>query len=245
MSGHSHARTIKHAKDITDQKRGRVFSKMARVISVAVREGGTNPETNSKLRLAIEMAHSFNMPNENIERAIKRGSGELAGEKLEEVLYEAYGPGGIAVLIEGITDNKNRALSEVKQILAQNNGKLVGEGAVQWMFERKGCITVNVKCQMSNVKTKEDLELLAIEAGAQDIYWHNNDELDIWTEIENLDKTKKILEKKEIKIDSVSADWKPKEMVAVGEKEKNACEKLFEALDESDAVQNSYSNLKD
>lgn len=243
MSGHSHARTIKHAKDITDQKRGRVFSKMARVISVAVREGGTNPETNSKLRLAIEMAHSFNMPNENIERAIKRGSGELAGEKLAEVLYEAYGPGGIAVIVEGITDNKNRALSEVKQILAQNNGKLVGEGAVQWMFERKGCVTINAKEQAPNVKSKEELELLAIEAGAQDIYWHN-DELDIYTEIENLDKIKKNLEEKGIKIDSVSADWKPKEMVAVGEKEKAACEKLFEALDESDAVQDSYSNLK-
>ena len=115
MSGHSHARTIKHQKNITDQKRGQMFSKMARVISVAVREGGPNPETNSKLRLAFEMAKEANMPKENIERAIKRASGEAEGEKLEEVLFEAYGPGGIAIIIEGITDNKNRTLEKLNK----------------------------------------------------------------------------------------------------------------------------------
>ena len=108
MSGHSHAKTIRREKNITDQKRGQMFSKMARVISVTVKEGGPNPETNSKLRLAIETARSFNMPNENIERAIKRATGEIPSEKLEEALFEAYGPGGIAIIVEGITDNKNR-----------------------------------------------------------------------------------------------------------------------------------------
>ena len=113
MSGHSHARTIKHQKTITDKKKGQIFSKMSRMISVAAKEGGANPETNSKLRLAIEMAKSFNMPKDNIDRAVKRSTGELAAEKLEEVLFEAYGPGGITIIIEGITDNKNRALGEI------------------------------------------------------------------------------------------------------------------------------------
>jgi len=243
MSGHSHARTIKHQKNITDQKRGQMFSKMARVISVAVKQGGPNPGTNSKLRLAFEMAKEANMPKENIERAIKRASGEAEGEKLEEVLFEAYGPGGIAIIIEGITDNKNRTLGEIKQVLNQNNGKLVGEGSVKWMFQRKGCIVVDLKLQSEDFKNKEKLELMAIEAGALDIYWHD-ETLDVYTNTEELDKVKKNLEEKGIKIDSVSLDWVPKEEIALNEKIKEACQKLFDALDEDEAVQEIYSNLK-
>jgi len=242
MSGHSHAKTIRHQKNITDQKRGQIFSKMARLISIAARGGG-DPKTNASLRMAMEEAKKFNMPKENIERAIKRGTGAISGEKLEEVIYEAYGPNGVSVIIEGITDNKNRALGEVKKILGQYNGKMVGEGAVKWMFERKGCITIDIKSQTSNIKSREDLELLAIEAGAEDLYWHN-DELDVYTEVENLEKVKRNLEEKEIKIDSVSLDWKPKEMVDLTGKDKESCLKLFEALDESDTVQEIYSNLK-
>lgn len=137
MSGHSHFSSIKHKKAITDAKRGKIFSKLSRQISIAVREKGGDPEMNPKLRLVIEEARSFNMPKDNIERAIKRGSGELEGARLESVLFEAYGPAGIAIIIEGITDNKNRTLAEIKQILNQNGGKLVGEGGVRWMFERK------------------------------------------------------------------------------------------------------------
>lgn len=136
MSGHSHAKTVKRIKEASDKKRGQIFSKLARLISIAVREGGDNPDSNPKLRAAIETARSCNMPKGNIERAILRGSGKLSGEKLEEVLFEAYGPGGIAIIIEGITDNKNRALSEIKQTLNKHGGKLVGEGGVRWMFER-------------------------------------------------------------------------------------------------------------
>ena len=242
MSGHSHARTIRHQKNITDQKRGQIFSKMARVIWVAVKEGGPNTETNSKLRLAIETAHSFRMPNENIERAIKRATGEIPEKKLEEVLYEAYGPGGIAIIIEGITDNKNRSLNEIKQILNQHNGKLVQKGAIKWMFERKGCITINIKNQ--NSKTKNDeLELLVIEAGAEDLYWYGED-LDVYTNIKDLEKVKKNLEEKGVKIDSTNFDLKPKEIIDLKEKEKESCLKLFEALDESESVQEIYSNLK-
>jgi len=243
MSGHSHAKTILHKKQITDAKRGKIFSKLSRQISVAAREKGKYPETNSALRLAIEKAKEFNMPKDNIERAIKRGTGEIEGVKLEEVIFEAYGPEGIAIIIEGITDNKNRALAEIKQTLNQYKGKLVGEGSVKWMFERKGVITLGMRNQGEYGNNKEELELLAIEVGADDIFWHN-DILDIYTKIEDLEKVKKNLEEKGIKIESATLDWVAKEQIEVGEKEKETCQKLFEALDENEAVQEIYSNLK-
>lgn len=183
MSGHSHFKTIKRIKEAGDKKRGQIFSKMARAISVAVKEGGPNPENNPKLKAVIETAKSVNMPKENIERAILRGSGKIEGEKLEEVLFEAYGPGGVAIIIEGITDNKNRALGEIKQVLNQKGGKLVGEKGVRWMFERK-------------IKGPGSLE------------------------------------------------WVAKQEINVDEKTRAECEKLFEALDELDSVQEIYSNIK-
>lgn len=243
MSGHSHARTVRKTKEANAKKRSQIFSKIARLISVAVREGGSNPETNAKLRFAIETARGYNFPKENIENVIKKALGEGEREKLEEVVYEAYGPGGVAIIIEGITDNRNRALTEIRQILNRYQGKLVEEGAIRWMFERKGCVTINLKSQASNFKVKEELELLAIEAGAEDFYWQN-DYLDIYTNIEDLEKVKNFLEEKGLVIESVSLDWKPKEMIEVAEKEKEACSRLFEALDESDTVQEIYSNLK-
>jgi YebC/PmpR family DNA-binding regulatory protein len=242
MSGHSHWAGIKHKKQLADLQKGKVFSKLAKEIEIAARQGG-DPGMNPKLRLAIEKAKEAKMPSENIERAIKRGTGELKAEKLEEVLFEAYGPGGIAILIEGITENKNRTLAEIKQILNQNGGKLVGEGAIRWMFERKGCITVNLKSQNSKVKGKEDLELIAIESGAEDLYWHD-DLLDVYTKIEDLEKVKKNLEEKGIKIESASLDWVAKEEISLDQKTRQDCQKLFEALDENEAVQEIYSNLK-
>jgi len=234
MSGHSHWSSIKHKKGAADEKRGKIFSKISRMLSVAAKEGGGDPEANSKLKLAVEQAKQANMPKDNIERAIKKGTGELEGEKLEQVVFEAYGPGKTAIIIEGITDNKNRTLSEVKQILNQNKGKLADEGSVKWLFERKGTIIINRE------NTKE-LELIAIEAGAEDI--NEYDEfLEIHTRPENLEKVKKNLEEKGIKPESVSLDWVAKENIEVEEKE--SCEKLFEALDNNDAVQDIYSNLK-
>jgi YebC/PmpR family DNA-binding regulatory protein len=241
MSGHSHWAGIKYKKQLADTQRGKVFSKLAREIEVAARSGG-DPNLNPKLRVAIEKAKKMKMPSENIERAIKRGTGQLKGEKLEEVLFEAIGPGGVAILIEGITDNKNRAINEVRQILEKNKGKLVGEGGVKWKFEKKGCITIDLKSQ-EKIKKKEELEMAAIEAGAEDIYWHDEN-LDVYTKIESLQEVKKKLEENGIKIDSASLDWVPKEMVEVGEKEKKELENLFSALDESDTVQEIYSDLK-
>ena len=242
MSGHSHAKTIKRAKELTDKKRGQMFSKLARLISVAAKEGGGDPATNSKLRLAIEEARVFNLPKENIERAIKRGTGEIAAEKLEEVIFEAYGPGGIAIIIEGITDNKNRTLGEIKQILAKYKGKLVSSGGIKWLFERKGCITLRITNQYE-FTNKEKLEMLVIEAGAEDIYWHE-DLLDVYTRPEELEGVKKNLENKGVRVKSVSLDWVPKEMIEINENDKKVCQKLFEDLDENDAVQDIYSNLK-
>ncbi len=243
MSGHSHAKNVKRIKEADAKKRSKIFSKISRLILVAVREGGPNPEINSKLRLAIEMARQFNMPKENIERAIKRAVGEREGEKLEEICLEALGPGGVAIIIEGITDNKRRTLNEIKQILSENQGKLVAEGGVKWMFEKKGCICVNSKEPPNNQKNKEDLELIAIEAGAQDLYWEK-DILEIYTEIKDLEKVKKELENRGIKVESATLDWVPKERIKVDENTKKNCEKLFFALDENDAVQEIYSNLK-
>lgn len=242
MSGHSHAKTIKHQKEITDKKRGNIFSKLSRQISLATKEKGGNPETNSALRMAIEQAKSFNLPKENIERAIKRGTGETEGEKLEEVIFEAYGPGGIAIIIEGITGNKNRTLGEIKQILNQNNGKMVGEGAVKWMFERKGCITINLKSQ-TQARKKEEIEMMVIEAGAEDIYWYD-DNLDVYIKTEDLEKVRKNIEEKGIQTESASLDWVAKETVEADEKQKEGCQKLFEDLDENEAVQGVYSNIK-
>lgn len=239
MSGHSHFKTIKAQKEVADNKRGNVFSKIGRLITIAAKQG-PDPTANSKLRVAMEQAKEVNMPKENVERAIKRGTGELAGESLEEVSFEGFGPGGIAVIVEGITDNTNRTLGEVKQIFNQNNSKLAGEGAVRWMFERKGIISFTLPKDTD----KGQIELIVIESGADDFYLQG-DTLDVYTRPEELENVKKNLESKNIKTGSSVLGWVPKETTAVDEKTKEACQRFFEALDENDAVQEIYSNIKD
>jgi len=236
MSGHSHWAGIKHKKGLADVKKSKVFSKIAREITVAAKEGG-DPAFNPKLRMAIEKAKLSQMPADNIERAIKRGTGGLESVKLESVLFEAYGPGGTAIIIEGITDNKNRTLGEIKQILNQNNGKVAGEGSVKWLFEKRGCLTLPI-----GNKTKEELEFIAIEAGAEDFYWYDNT-LEVYTKIEDLEKVKKNLENQGLELESASLDWVAKKNITIDQKAKEACQKLFEDLDENDSVQEIYSNL--
>jgi YebC/PmpR family DNA-binding regulatory protein len=244
MSGHSHFSSIKHKKSLEDEKRGKIFSKMARVISVAAKEG-PDPASNPKLRQALDEAKNFNMPKGNIERAIKRGSGETKEGKLEEVNYEAFGPGGIAVIIEAITDNKNRTLAEIKHVLQKYNGKLAESGSVKWLFERKGVISINPDDQTQTIK-KEDLEMKAIEAGAEDTFWNVDENLlDIYTKTENLEKIKKTLKDQGVEFESASLDWVAKDPVEIAQKEKESSEKFFEELSENDAVQDVYSNLKD
>ena len=242
MSGHSHWSKVKHKKGAADVERGKVFSKIIRLITVAAREGG-DPEKNSKLRLAIEKSKEVNMPSSNIERAIKRGVGETGAGGLREILFEAYGPGNIAIIIEGITDNKNRSIAEIKHILNANNGKLVSGGSVKWLFEQKGVITINIKEQAPELRDKEEIELKIIDLGAEDIFW-KDDNSEIRTESANLQYLKNKLTEQGIEIESADLDWVAKEEISIPEKEKEAAEKLFLALDENDAVQEIYSNLK-
>lgn len=240
MSGHSKWSQIKRKKGVADVQRGKIFSKMAKAISVAARDGG-DPETNSKLRMEIEKARSVNMPRDNIERAIKKGTGELGGGKIEEITYEAYGPGGIAIIIEALTDSKNRTSSEIKHILSKFNGRFGEAGSVKWMFAQKGLI----EYEIPKGKDKNDLELLIIDAGAEDIK-QKDGILEIYTKPEELDKVKNNLEVQGIKIDLAVLEWVAKDLVsAENEKAKAQIEKLFEALDEQDDTQEIYSNLRE
>ena len=243
MSGHSHWHSIKYQKGIADQKRGKIFSKLSREISIADKAKGKDPDTNPSLRIAVEKAKKFNMPKDNIERAIKRGTGELKEAELESFAFEAYGPGKTALIIEGITDNKNRTFQEIKQILSQHGGKIANEGSVKWLFEKKGVIIINLDSQEPKA-AKEDLELKIIESGAEDFVWREN-MAEIRSKTEDLEKIKNFFESQNIKIENSSLDWVAKDNVAVEKKEAEYCEKLFEALDENEDVQETYSNLSD
>ncbi|MFA5742433.1 MAG: YebC/PmpR family DNA-binding transcriptional regulator [Candidatus Paceibacterota bacterium] len=242
MSGHSHWAGIKHKKGLADAQRSSVFSKLAREISVEAKSG-ENPETNYKLKAVIDKAHGFNMPRENIERAILRGAGKLPGAALEEFSVEAYGPGGIAIIAEGITDNKNRSLGEARMVLNKNNGKIVNEGAIRWMFDNKGYIVIDAKNQSPENQSKEDLEMVAIEAGAENTSW-DEDILEIYTKSEELGQIKKTIEAKGIKTEEVSLGWFPKEEVAADEKIMAANQKLLEELEGGDDISRAFSNLK-
>ena len=242
MSGHSKWATTKRKKAAIDAKRGKIFTKLIKEITIAAKGGGGDVSGNPRLRLAIDNAKAANMPQDNIERAIKKGTGELEGVKLEQFLFEAYGPGGIAIIIEGITDNRNRSLTEIKQILSKHQGKLAREGSVKWLFEKKGVIILDSKAQDEKLKNKENLELLAIDSGAEDIYWHNNI-LDIYTKPDELEKIRKTFEQAKIIIDSISLAWVAKENIELDQKIKTSAEKLFFALDENEDIQEIYSNL--
>jgi len=237
MSGHSHAKTVKHTKDAADQKRGQIFSKFSAAITIAAKNGG-DPDMNHKLRMTIEQAKKANMPSDNIEKAIKRGTGEIEGQTLEEFTFEAYGPAKSALIITGITNNRNRALGGVKTILNQHNAKMAEEGSVKWQFENKGIIIINVKD-----KEKEETELKVIDAGAQDISWQGEGILEIYTTPENLEQVKTNIEK-EFEVEAVMLGWTAKEEIELDEKGKRSIEKLFEALDNNDDVQEIYSNVK-
>lgn len=229
-----------HEKGAADSKRSQVFSKLANELTIAAKEGGGgDPMANPRLRTVMEKAKEANMPSENVERAIKKATGGEGGE-LQEMLIEAYGPGGIALLISAITDNRNRTLGEIKQILQRSQGKMVEGGAVRWLFELKGVGVVEPD-EAHPLPPKEDLELLAIEAGAEDLYWHDNI-LDIYTTPANLTPLKEKLEGKGLRV-ATSLDWVPKEHVQAPSKEQGATEQLFEALDEQNDVQEIYSNL--
>jgi len=242
MSGHSKWANIKYKKGLEDKKRAKIFSKFARLISVTARERGGNPEANAALRSIIEKAKSFNMPQGNIGRAIKKGTGEIEGLKFEPLSLEGFGPGGIAILLEVVTDNKNRTLTEIRHLLERFGGKLAS-GGVLWMFQRKGVITMNLKSQTIDLKP-EELQLFLIDAGAEDIKL-KDESLEIYTKPEELEKVKRVLESKKIRVEDASLNFIPKEEREIREKElKEKIENLFEALDNHEDVQGIYSDLK-
>jgi len=236
MSGHSHFHNIKLKKGAEDAKKSKLFSKFSKEISIAAKEGGSDLAFNPKLRSVVEKARELNMPGDSIEKAIKKGSGELEGFSYEEFLMEAYGPENIAIIIEGITDNKNRSLNEIKLLITQKGGKIVNEGAIKWMFEKKGVIGI------SEISSKEDAELDVIEAGAEDLSWEEEN-LIVYTKIEDFEKTKKVLESKNFKIDFSSLEWVPKENVSVDDETNEKCQKFIETVEEHEDISNIYSNL--
>ncbi len=232
MSGHSHFSTIKRKKEVTDKKRSQIFSKMTQVIALAAKDGGSSPETNSKLKNAIEDAKKLNLPKALIEKAIQKGSGKLDSGKIESFLFEAHALNNVVLLIEGITDNKNRSLGEIKKTLTNNNAKLVTEGAVRWQFEQKGIIIIE------NQQDKEETELEIIDSGAENFEWQE-DILTVYTKVEDLEKVK---EKINTNIDTAFLGWVAKERININGQEK--IENLIEELLENDSVQKVYSNLK-
>jgi YebC/PmpR family DNA-binding regulatory protein len=237
MSGHSKWSKIKRKKASADAARGRVFTKIIREITVAARHGGGDPASNPRLRAAIDEAKAVNMPNENIERATKRGTGELEGQALEEVMYEAYGPNGVAILIEVVTDNRNRTTGAIRHILDRHNGSLGGQGSVEWQFHTQGIISIDAK------KFEEDTIIAyALEGGATDIKTEE-DEFVIITSPENFSKVKDILENNKIEILRSELTKIPQSTVPVPEKDAPKVLKLFEALDELDDVQHVYANF--
>ncbi len=237
MSGHSHWATIKHKKAATDAKKNKVFSKMARAIIVAAKEGGGDPNGNIKLQYAVEAARAVNMPRENIERAIKRGTGEIEGMTFEEVTYEGFGPGGIAIIADALTDNRNRSASEIRKIFEQHGGKLGVGGSVAYMFDRKGVIRIP-----ANSTTEDDLMVAALDAGADNLV-RSGDLFEVVTAPAELDKIRKSLAGK-FKIDSFELTMLPKNPNRVDAEIGRKVLSLLDALDEYDDVQKLYSDLE-
>jgi len=237
VSGHSKWSTIKHKKGREDARRGKIFSKLSRYITVAAKEGGGNPEMNAALAAAIEKAKENNVPANNIERAIKRGTGEIEGVSYEQFTYEGYGPDGVAVLLEIMTDNRNRTAAEIRNIFTRHNGNLGTTGSVAWMFERRGVILVP-----NTAIDEEDLLEAALEAGAQDMETEE-DHYEIITEPTDLAEVRQALIAKDLELTSSELSMVPKNSVALDKKQARRVLKFIDALEESDDVQEVYSNF--
>ncbi|MCK8601372.1 YebC/PmpR family DNA-binding transcriptional regulator [Desulfoferrobacter suflitae] len=238
MSGHSKWSTIRHKKAAADAKRGKIFTKLIKEITIAARLGGGDPDANSRLRTAIAEAKAENMPKDNIDRAIKKGTGELEGTAYEEFNYEGYGPGGVAILVEVMTDNRNRAASDVRFIFSKNGGSLGEAGCVAWMFSKKGTIVFD-KQRIS----EEELMEAALEAGAEDVE-DQQDQYQVVTAWEDFAAVKAAFDAKQLQYDMAEVTMVPQTTVAI-EDEKTAQQllKLMNALDDCEDVQNAYANF--
>ena len=237
MSGHSKWATIKHKKGKTDARRGKLFSKLSRAITVAAREGGADPTMNISLANAVEKAKAESMPKENIERAIQRGAGGAEGVNYESIVYEGYGPAGVAVIVEVLTDNKNRSAAEVRNIFSKHGGQLAQPGAVAWVFERRGSIIVD-----GTKYTEDDVMAAAIDAGAEDVVT-DGEEFQVLTEPADLAAVRDALSAAGIEFENAELTMIPKNTVKLEENDARKTMKIMDALEDSDDVQEVYANF--
>jgi YebC/PmpR family DNA-binding regulatory protein len=237
MSGHSKWATIKRKKAANDARRGKLFTQLGREITIAARSGGGDPDANFALRIAIDRARAANMPKDNIERAIKRGTGELKGEELEEITYECYAPAGVALLVEVMTDNRNRTLAEVKHVLNRQGGSMAEPGSVMWQFEQKGYITLPAQAH-----SYEDVFLVAAEAGAEDVI-DGVDFIEVMTPREALQTVEEELEAAGVTVDEARLEWMPKSSLDLEPDQALRVMSVIEQLEDLDDTQTVYSNL--
>jgi YebC/PmpR family DNA-binding regulatory protein len=239
MSGHSKWSTIKRQKGVTDAKRGALFTKVAREISVAARQGGGDPDANYRLRLAIEKARSVNMPADNIKRTIDKATGGGEAEQFEEIVYEGYGPGGVAVLVEAQTDNRNRTAAEVRSVFTKAGGQLAGSGAVAWQFEPRGMISV-----ARNGVDVDEVTLSAIDAGAEDVDTDDDEVIGIYTTPGELEAVRRSLEAAGVAVESAEATMIPKQTVDLDSSKARQAMRLVELLEDLDDVQQVTANFE-
>ena len=238
MSGHSKWHSIKHKKARVDAVRGKIFSRLIKEITVSAKIGGSNSEMNPRLRTAIQTAKSANMPSKNIENAIKKGTGELPGIEYEEIVYEGYGPGGAAIYINTLTDNKNRTVAEFRYLLNKHGGNLGESGCVAWMFEKKGLIKIN-----KNNHDEESVFMTAIDAGADDMNSDDDEFYEIYTDSDNLYQVRDILENNQFTVASAEHTMVPQNTVKLEGKNAEQMLKIMEVLDDHDDVQDIYANF--
>ncbi len=237
MSGHSKWATIKHKKGALDAKRGKIFSKLSKEISVAAKTGG-DPDTNPRLRLALQKAKEANMPSDNVDRALKKGTGELPGVTYEEVIYEGYGAGGIAILVEALTDNKNRTTSEIRTIFTKQNGNMAGQGSVSWMFSKKGYFAI-----LKASTDEEKLMNLVLELGAEDMKTDDEESFEVITNTRDFEKVKEGLVKNKIQWQEAEITMLPNSTIMLDLPKAKQVLGLVELLEDNDDVQNVYSNF--
>jgi len=240
MSGHSKWATIKRKKEATDSKRASAFTKVTREIITAAKNGGGEPENNFRLRLVIMKAKAINMPNDNIQRAIKRGIGETDAAQYEEIYYEGYGPGGVALLVKGLTDNRNRTAGDMRYIFSRNYGNLGEAGCVSWMFDAKGLLTIPIE---SAGKSEEELFEMAIEAGAEDLK-ANEETYEVYTEPGQLDRVRTYFEKQKLPLKEVELTMVPQNTIEISGEQVSQLFKLIDALEENEDVQSFYGNFE-
>lgn len=236
MSGHSKWATTKRKKAVIDAKRGKMFTKIIKEITIAAREGGGDLNGNPRLRLAVDNAKSVNMPADNIDRAIKKATGELEGTTYHELNYEGYAPAGVAVIVEVATDNKNRTVAEVRHLFSKYGGAMGETGSVAWMFERKGVITLPKQS-----KSEDEIMELVLDAGADD-FQSEDQYYEVQTSLENFEPVRKKLIDKKLEIENASLQWIAKNSLSVGGEDAEKVIKLIESLEDNDDVQNVFSN---